>query len=154
MVSMYPCRRSGNGGPQTCLPTAHGMAPLAAQYGLSSSTNTQDPHEGPSLTGRTSQGLLRGGLTRQAREEAERSRKGVPREVPVMQAMTIKTRRALRGCQRAQCPRFLFGAKEASAGTEYRGIRQRFPYRCNKTKTSRTAGRRSPLAPLTGEDHL
>ena len=46
-----------------------------------------------------------------------------------------------------QCPRFLFGAKGASAGEESRGIRQRFPYRCNKTKTSRTAGRRSSRSP-------
>ena len=37
-----------------------------------------------------------------------------------------------------QCPRFPFGAKGASAGAEYRGIRQRFPYRRNKTKASRT----------------
>ena len=47
----------------------------------------------------------------------------------------------------AQCPCFPFGAKEASAGAEYRGIRQRFPYRCNETKTSRTAGGRSPWSP-------
>ena len=39
------------------------------------------------------QGLLRGGLTRQAREEAERSRQGVPREVLMTQAMMIKARR-------------------------------------------------------------
>ena len=49
--------------------------------------------------------------------------------------MTINTRRALGGRQRAQHPCFLFGAKEASAGEEYRGIRQRLPFRCNKTKT-------------------
>ena len=52
------------------------------------------PSRGASLVGRTTQGFLRGGLTRQAREEAERSRQGVPREVLVTQAMTIKTRRA------------------------------------------------------------
>ena len=40
------------------------------------------------------QGFLRGGLTRKAREEAKRSRQGVPREVLVMQAMTIETKRA------------------------------------------------------------
>ena len=43
------CRHPGNGGPQTCLPAAHGAAPPAALYGPSSPTNTQDPHEGPSL---------------------------------------------------------------------------------------------------------
>ena len=53
---------------------ACGVAQGVAQYGPSSSTNAQDPREGPSLAGRTTQGLLRGGLTRQARKEAERSR--------------------------------------------------------------------------------
>ena len=67
------------------------------QYGLSSSTQAQDPREGPSLAGWTMQGFLKGGLTRQAREEAERSRQGVPREVLVMQAMTIETRQAPAG---------------------------------------------------------
>ena len=69
-------RRSGNGGPQTCLTAACGVAPQVAQYGPSLSTNTQDPREGPSLAGWTTQGLLRSGLTRQARKEAERSRQG------------------------------------------------------------------------------
>ena len=51
------------------------------------------------------------------------------------------------GRQRAQRPCFLFGAKAASVGTEYRGIRQRFPYRCNETKTNGTPRRRSPWSP-------
>ena len=123
------------------------LAQAEAQYGLSSSTQAQDPREGLSLAGRTTQGLLRGGLIRQAREEAERSRRGVPREELMTQAMTIKTRQAPGGRQPAQCPRFLFGAKGASAGAEYRGIRQRFPYRCNETKTSRAAGWRSSWSP-------
>ena len=105
------------------------------------------PSRGPNLAVQTAQGFLKGGLTRQAREEAERSRQEVPREVLVMQAMTIKTKRVPGGRQPAQCPRFLFGAKGASAGAEYRGIKQRFPYQCNKTKTSRAAGRRSPWSP-------
>ena len=70
------CRCSGNGGPQTFLPAACDVAQAVAQYGLSTSTQVQDPHEGPSLAGWTTQGFLRGGLTRQAREEAERSRQG------------------------------------------------------------------------------
>ena len=61
--------------------------------------------------------------------------------------MTIETRRALGGRQRAQCPCSLFGAKKASAGAEYRGVKQRFPNQCNETKTSRTARRRSPWSP-------
>ena len=78
---------------------------------------------------------------------AERSRQGTPREVSVTQAMTTGARRAPSGRQRAQCPCFLFGAKEASADEESRGITQRFPYWCNKTNTSRTAGRRSSRSP-------
>ena len=126
---------------------AYSVAQGVAQYGPSSSTQVQDPREGPSLAGQTMQGLLRGGLARQAREEAERSRQGVPREVLVMQAMMIKTRWAPGGRQPVQCPCFLFGAKGASVGVEYRGIMQRFPYQCNETKTSRTARRWSPWSP-------
>ena len=70
------CRRPGNGGPQTCLPVAHGVAPLAAPYGPSSPANTQDPREGPSLTRRMMQDLLRGGLTRLAREGRRDQGKG------------------------------------------------------------------------------
>ena len=39
------CRRSGNGGPQTCLPAAHGVALQAGQYVPSSPTSIQDPHD-------------------------------------------------------------------------------------------------------------
>ena len=93
------CRHPGNGGPQTCLPAAHGVAPPAALYSPSSPTNTQDPREGPSLVRRTTQDLLGGSLTRMARE-GRRARQGTPREVSVMQAMTIKAKRAPGGCQR------------------------------------------------------
>ena len=75
----HVCRRSGNGGPQTCLPAACGMAQVQAQCGPSSSTRAQDPHEGPSLAGRTTRSFLRHGLIRLAREEAERSRRGTSR---------------------------------------------------------------------------
>src|SRR4051812_30180537 len=61
--------------------------------------------------------------------------------------MTTEIRRAPGGRQRAQQPCFLFGAKEASANEEYRGIRQRLPYWCNKTKTRMTARRRSSWSP-------
>ena len=106
-----------------------------------------------------------GDVTRPPRERshqassrgAERSRQGKPRELPMTRAMTIKARRAPGGRQRVQCPRFLFGAKEGSACEESRGIRQRFPYRCNETKTSRTEvtmepKTASPPEPLAGED--
>ena len=73
------CRRSGNGGPQTCLPAACGVAQRGAQHGPSSPTQTQDPREGPSLAGRTTQSFLRHGLIRRAHEGAERSRRGTSR---------------------------------------------------------------------------
>ena len=93
-----------------------------AQHNPSSSMQAQDPHEGPSLAGRTTRGFFRRGLVRQAHEEAE-IKAGVPREVLVTQAMTIETRRAPGGRRPAQGPCFLFGAKGASTGVEYRGIR-------------------------------
>ena len=68
----------------------------------------------------------------------------VPREDPMTQAMTIKARRAPGGRRPVQSPCFPFGAKDASTG---QGIRQRLPFRCNETKTSRTTGRRSPWSP-------
>ena len=68
----------------------------------------------------------------------------VPHEVPTMQAMTTEARRAPGGRRPAQSPCFLFGAKGASTGVS---IKQRQPFRCNKTKTSRTAGWRSSWRP-------
>ena len=132
------CRRSGNGGPQTCLPAAHDAAPPAAPYGPSSPANTQDPREADDT--RPPRGLPHQAGSR----GAERSRQVTPHEVLVTQDMTTKARRAPGGSQRAQSTSFLFGAKGVSAAKESRGIKQRFPYRCNETKTSRTAGRRSP----------
>src|SRR3954469_3041391 len=59
--------------------------------------------------------------------------------------MTTKgARRAPGGRQPTQCPPFLFGAKGASAGES---IKQRHPFRCNDTKTSPTAGRKSLWSP-------
>ena len=73
------CRRSGNGGPQTCLPAACGVAQKGAQHGPSSPTQTQGPREGPSLAGRTTRSFLRHGLVRLAHEEVERPRRGTSR---------------------------------------------------------------------------
>ena len=70
------CRRSGNGGPQTCLPAACGVAQKGAQRGPSSPTQTQDPREGPSLARQATQDLLRGSLSRLVREEQRDQGKG------------------------------------------------------------------------------
>ena len=61
-----------------------------------------------------------------------------------------------------QHPYFLFGAKEAGAGAEYRGIKQRFPYWCNeiedqrdgKTEVTMEPKTASSPGPFAGEDHF
>ena len=73
------CRRSGNGGPQTCLPAACGVARVVATAAHLHQHKTQDPREGPSLAGRATWTFLRHGLVRLAHEEAERSRRGTSR---------------------------------------------------------------------------
>ena len=50
-----------------------------AQHNPSSSTQIQDPREGPSLAGRMTGSFLRHGLVRLAHEEAESSRRGTSR---------------------------------------------------------------------------
>ena len=50
-----------------------------AQCSPYSSTQAQDPREGPSLAGRTTRSFLRHGLVRLAHEEAESSRQGTSR---------------------------------------------------------------------------
>ena len=77
-------------------------------------------------------------------EVQEAVKVGVPREVLMTQAMTIKTRRAPGRRRPAQSPCFLFGAKGASAGES---IKQRHPFRCNKTMTVATARRKSSWSP-------
>ena len=79
MCGYIDCRRSGNGGPQTCLPAACGVAQMVPSTAHLHQHKTQDPREGPSLAGRTTRSFLRHGLIRLAREEAERSRRGTSR---------------------------------------------------------------------------
>ena len=106
-------------------------------------TNSR-PSRGPSLAGRTTRSFLRHGLVRLAHEEAESSRWGTSRGAH-------DARHDDQGRQAGASPRsvllFLFGAKGASAAAEYRGIRQRLPFRCNETKTRRTTRWRSPWSP-------
>ena len=112
-----------------------------AQHGPSSSTQAQDPREGPSLAGRMTRSFLRHGLVRLAHEEAESSRQGTSRGAHDA-SHDDQGRQAGAGL-RSVLP-FLFGAKGASTG---KSIKQRHPFRCNKTKTSPTAGWRSPWSP-------
>ena len=130
------CRLPGNGGPQTCLPAAHGVALPAGPYGPSSPTSIQDPRKGPCLARRMTQDLLGGGEikargTSRGSCDASHDDQG-----------QAGTRRAP-----ARVVSLFPLSKEASAGAEYQGVKQRFPYRCNETKTSRTTRQRSPWSP-------
>ena len=87
----------------------------------------------------SSGGASSGRLARRRRDQGR-----APREDPMTQAMTIETRQAPGRRRPAQCPCFPFGAKGASTGQD---IRQRLPFWCNKTKTSRAAGWKSPWSP-------
>ena len=68
LMSIF-CRRSGNGGPQTCLPAVRSVAEPAGRTAHLHQQSIQDPCEGPSLARRTMQGFLGTGLARQAHEE-------------------------------------------------------------------------------------
>ena len=140
-------RHFGNGGPQTCLPAACCVAQPMAQYGSSSSNKRPRPSRGAKPRGaddtRPPQGRphqvgSHGGIEIKARGTSRGAHDA---------SHETKTRWALGGRQPAQCPRFLFGAKGASVGAEYRGIKQRVPFRCSETKTSSAAGGRSPWSP-------
>src|SRR4051812_13457780 len=118
-------RRGSNGGPARPIFTntrpktlARGQASRGGRHGASSGVTSS------------------GWLTRRRRDQGR-----VPREVPMTQAMTTKGAR--RAPARAAFP-FPLWSKGASAGE---GIKQRHPFRCNKTKTSPTVGRRSPWSP-------
>ena len=136
------CRRSGNGGPQTCLPTACGVAQRGPSTAHLHQHNPKTLARGQASRGgrhgASSGAASSGWLARRWRDQG-----GVPHEVPMTQAMMTRARRVPGGRRPTQCPCYLFRAKGASTG---QGIRQRLPFRCNKTKTSRTAGWRSSLS--------
>ena len=87
------CRRSGNGGPQTCLPAAYGVAqrrPSTAhlhRHKLKTLARGQASRGG--RQGASSGTASSGWLARRRRDQG-----GVPHEVPVTQAMTTEARRA------------------------------------------------------------
>ena len=91
-----------------------------AQHGPSSSAQAQDPHEGPSLAGRTTRSFLRHGLVRQAHEEAESSRRGTSRGAH-------DTSHDDQGCQSGASPRSvllssLVQREQAQARASSKGI--------------------------------
>ena len=103
------CQRSGNGGSQTCLPAACGVAQGVAQYVPSTSNMLKTLARGQaSWDGRqeASSGMASSGwLTRRRRDQG-----GVPHEVPVTQAMTTEARRAP-ACAESLFPLWCKGGK-------------------------------------------
>ena len=106
------CRRSGNGGPQTCLPAACGVAqrgPSTAhlhQHKLKTLARGQASWGGRQ---RASSGTASSGwLTRRRRDQ-----NGVPREVPVMQAMTIQGTRRVPARAASSFPLWCKGGKRS-----------------------------------------
>ena len=88
------CRRSGNGGPQTCLPAAHGVAELPGPYGPSSSTRHSRLSRGAKPRGADNARLPQQRPHQAGSRGGGEIKAGVPREVLVTQAVMIETRRA------------------------------------------------------------
>ena len=99
---------------------ACGVAQKGAQHDPSSPTQTQDPREGPSLAGRTTQSFLRHGLIRLAREEAERSRRGTSRGA--RDASHDDQRRQAGASPRSVLPSSLVQREQPQAGTSNKGV--------------------------------
>lgn len=104
-------RRCGYGGIQTCLAVAHHVAPSKAWYDLASTSTSQDPRKGPSLTRRT--------MPRHPRRSASsgwlpRGGEFYARFTSQGSANVSHDYQGQASVRRAQRAGFLFGAKEAS----------------------------------------
>ena len=143
------CRRPRFKGIQPCLPAAHRVAPSMAWYGPASTSTTQDPREGPSLARRMTPRPPRGSA----------SLGWLPRSRDFYARCTSRGSADMnhddQGQVGASGRRVLVSSlvqRRQIAGTESQGSSQRFPFSCNKTKTARTAGRRSSPRPPRRHD--
>ena len=107
------CRRSGNGGPQTCLHAACSVAQVGGPARPIFISSSSRPSRGAMPRGADDRKLP------QERPHQAGSRGGG--EIKAGHLVTIETRRAPGGRRPAQCPCFPFGAKGAST---CQGIRQ------------------------------
>ena len=133
------------GGIQTCLPVAHHVAPSMSWYDPTSTSTTQDPREGPSLARSTTPRPPRGSassgwLPRGGEFYARCTSRG--------SADVSHDDQGHAGTSRRRAPVSSLVQRRQAAGAESRGISQRFPFWCNETKTSRTAGWRTSPSPL------
>ena len=85
----HRCRRSGNGGPQTCLPAACGVAQRGPSMAHLHRHNPKTLTRGQASRGRR-HGASLGTVSSGWLTSRRRDRGGVPHEVPVTQAMTTK----------------------------------------------------------------
>ena len=150
------CQRSGNGGPQTCLPAACGMAQPVPQYSPSSSTNTQDPcradNAKPSQQ-RPRQAGSRGGREIKARGTSrgacdashdDQGQTGARRALACAVSLFLLWCKG--GKHRCGVPRH-----RAKVAISVQRDQDQEDYETEVTMEPKTA---SPPAPLTGEDHL
>ena len=129
-----------------------------AQHGPSSSTQAQDPREGPSLARHTTGGFLRHGLVRLAREEAERSRQGTSRGAhdASHDDRSQAGARWAPACAESLFPLWCKGGKRRQ---EYQAkatisVQQDQDQQDGRTEVTAEPTMASPPEPLAGEDHL
>src|SRR4051812_13457779 len=134
------CRRSGNGGPQTCLPAAW------LEWGPSTAhlhqRKTQDPREGPSLARRTTRCFLRRDLLRMAHEEAEGSRQGTSRGAH-------DTSHDDQGCQAGASPRSVPLSSLEQRGKRRRGDQAKAPISVQQDQDQSNGGKEVTMEPRT-----
>ena len=143
------CRHSGYGGTQTCPLAAHCRASSTAWYGPASASMTQDPREGPNIARqmmpRPPRGSASSGwLPRRGDFYARCTSRGLADVSHDDQGQAGAS-----GCRMLVSS--LMQMRQAP-GAVSRGINQRFPFWCKKTKTTRTTGRRSSLSPPQRHD--
>ena len=149
------CRRSGNGGPQTCLPVACGVA----QRGPSTAHLHQ--HRLKTLArGQSSRGGRQGASSGTASSSwlmrRRRVQGGVPREVPMTQAMTTKGASRALARTVSSFPLWCKGSKrgrehQAKASISVQQDQDQSNGRMEVTVEPKPA---SPPEPLIGEDQL
>ena len=149
------CRRSGNGGPQTCLPAACGVA----QRGPSKAHLHQ--HRPKTLArGQASRGGQHGASSGTASSgwlaRRQRDQGGVPHEVPVTQAMTTKGARWAPARAVSSFPLWCKGSKrrrehQAKASIS---VQQDQDQPNGRKEVIVEPKQASPPEPLTGEDQL
>ena len=157
-IKKRSCRRSGNGGPQTCLPAACGVA----QRGPSTARLHQ--HRPKTLArGQASRGERRGASSGTASSDwlarRRRDQGGVPHEVPVTQAMTTKGARRVPARAASSFPLWCKGSKRIRGVTRHQAkvaisVQHDQDQEDCKTEVIVEPKTASPLELCAGEDYF